>query len=96
MNSYDVIVIGAGPAGLGAAIEARRHGASVLLLDENSRPGGQLFKQIHKFFGSEEHPAKQLMAIIAISKIGRSFLIRKPMLYLRNLFYRLFVRRTVG
>lgn len=57
MNSYDVIVIGAGPAGLGAAIEARRHGASVLLLDENSRPGGQLFKQIHKFFGSEEHYA---------------------------------------
>ncbi len=56
-SNYDVIVVGAGPAGLGAAIEARRCGASVLLLDENSRPGGQLFKQIHKFFGSEEHYA---------------------------------------
>ncbi len=57
MEAYDVIVVGAGPAGLGAAIEAKKHGASVLLLDENSRPGGQLFKQIHKFFGSEAHYA---------------------------------------
>lgn len=57
MKSYDVIVVGAGPAGLGAAIEAGRAGSSVLLLDENDRPGGQLFKQIHKFFGSQEHYA---------------------------------------
>ena len=28
---------------------------AVLLVDENQRPGGQLFKQIHKFFGSKEH-----------------------------------------
>ena len=57
MDKYDVIVIGAGPAGLGAAIEAGKRGARTLLIDENSRPGGQLFKQIHKFFGSEEHYA---------------------------------------
>ncbi len=57
MNAYDAIVVGAGPAGLGAAIEARKYGLSVLLLDENARPGGQLFKQIHKFFGSEAHYA---------------------------------------
>jgi len=29
----------------------------VTLIDENRRPGGQLFKQIHKFFGSKEHKA---------------------------------------
>ena len=57
MNKYDLVVIGAGPAGLGAAIEAGKRGADVLLVDENGRPGGQLFKQIHKFFGSEEHYA---------------------------------------
>ncbi len=28
-----------------------------MVIDENSRPGGQLFKQIHKFFGSKEHQA---------------------------------------
>lgn len=52
---WDTIVVGAGPAGLGAAIEAARLGARVLLVDENRKPGGQLFKQIHKFFGSKEH-----------------------------------------
>jgi thioredoxin reductase len=57
MSKFDVIVIGGGPAGLGAAVEAARLGAKTLLIDENSRPGGQLFKQIHKFFGSKEHYA---------------------------------------
>ena len=57
MKTYDVIVVGAGPAGLGAAIESGKAGASVLLVDENDRPGGQLFKQIHKFFGSRDHYA---------------------------------------
>ena len=41
----EIVVIGAGPAGLCAAIEAARAGAQVMLVDENSRPGGQLFKQ---------------------------------------------------
>ena len=58
MKRYDVIVVGAGPAGMSAAIEAARHGAHVVVFDENARPGGQLFKQIHKFFGSKEHKAK--------------------------------------
>ncbi len=54
----ELIVIGAGPAGLSAAIEAARYGVHVTVFDENDRPGGQLFKQIHKFFGSKEHKAK--------------------------------------
>lgn len=58
MKRYDLIVIGAGPAGLSAAIEASKKGLSVAVFDENEKPGGQLFKQIHKFFGSKEHKAK--------------------------------------
>lgn len=57
MKAYDLIVVGGGPAGLGAAIEAASFGASCIIFDENERPGGQLFKQIHKFFGSKEHGA---------------------------------------
>ncbi len=57
-NRYELLVVGAGPAGLSAAIEAASHGLSVVVFDENARPGGQLFKQIHKFFGSKEHRAK--------------------------------------
>lgn len=37
---FDVVVVGAGGAGLAAAIEARASGASVLLLEKNDRPGG--------------------------------------------------------
>lgn len=57
MRKVETIVIGAGPAGLAAAIEAAKAGAEVVLIDENGKPGGQLFKQIHKFFGSREHRA---------------------------------------
>ena len=58
MERYDLIVVGAGPAGLSAAIEAAKNGLKPIVFDENARPGGQLFKQIHKFFGSKEHKAK--------------------------------------
>ena len=54
----ELIVVGAGPAGLSAAIEAAKNGVKVTVFDENAAPGGQLFKQIHKFFGSKEHKAK--------------------------------------
>ncbi len=54
-----MVCIGAGPAGLAAAIEAARAGVEVTVFDENALPGGQLFKQIHKFFGSKEHRAKE-------------------------------------
>ena len=58
MKRYDLIIVGAGPSGLSAAIEAAKRGADVVVFDENAKPGGQLFKQIHKFFGSKEHHAK--------------------------------------
>jgi sarcosine oxidase, subunit alpha len=38
----DVLVIGAGPAGLAAAVAAGRTGARVLLVDEQNEPGGSL------------------------------------------------------
>ncbi len=57
MSVSDVLVVGAGPAGLGAAIEAARCGAAVTVVDENLKAGGQLYKQIHKFFGSGAHYA---------------------------------------
>ena len=45
-DSYDVVVIGAGPAGLAAAANAAEAGLSTLLLDENAGPGGQVWRAI--------------------------------------------------
>jgi len=55
LNRWELIVIGSGPSGLTAAIEAAKNKVKVLLIDENIKAGGQLFKQIHKFFGSSAH-----------------------------------------
>ena len=41
----DVLVIGAGPAGLAAALAASRSGASVMLVDETAEPGGSLLSE---------------------------------------------------
>ncbi|BCB79932.1 hypothetical protein Pflav_063420 [Phytohabitans flavus] len=38
MTAYDVVIVGAGPAGASAALAARRAGASVLLLDRSDFP----------------------------------------------------------
>lgn len=42
----DVLVVGAGPAGLAAARAARRRGARVIVLDERLQSGGQYFKPL--------------------------------------------------
>ncbi|MFK7860968.1 MAG: FAD-dependent oxidoreductase [Granulosicoccus sp.] len=41
---FDVVVLGAGPAGANAAIEAVRHGVSVLLVDDAVAAGGQVWR----------------------------------------------------
>jgi thioredoxin reductase len=45
-DNYDVVVIGAGPAGLAAAATTADAGLSTLLLDENVGPGGQVWRAI--------------------------------------------------
>ena len=47
----DVLVIGAGPAGLAAALTAARSGARVILCDEDFRLGGRLLSERHEIDG---------------------------------------------
>jgi NADPH-dependent 2,4-dienoyl-CoA reductase/sulfur reductase-like enzyme len=43
---YDLVVVGAGPAGLSAAAAAAELGLSVLIADENPGPGGQIYRAV--------------------------------------------------
>ena len=52
---YEVVVIGGGPAGLGAAVEAKKCGAnSVLIIERDRELGGILNQCIHNGFGLHE------------------------------------------
>ncbi|MEZ2305208.1 FAD-dependent oxidoreductase [Paraburkholderia sp. RCC_158] len=57
---FDVIVVGAGPAGLHAALASAREGAAVALLDDNPRVGGQIWRQ-----GPGIAPQSPLRALLA-------------------------------
>lgn len=52
--SADVLVIGGGPSGLGAASELAKLGFSLIVADDKASLGGKLVLQTHKFFGSEQ------------------------------------------
>ena len=51
----DLLVIGAGPAGLMAALVAGRAGADVILADEDARMGGRLLAETHEIEGRPGH-----------------------------------------
>jgi sarcosine oxidase subunit alpha len=48
----EVLIVGAGPAGLCAAIELGKAGFQVLVIDDKAEIGGKLSLQTHAFFGS--------------------------------------------
>ena len=57
----DVLIIGAGPSGLAAAIAAAKAGASVVVVDENARPGGSGAYQL----GASKERAQEVAALLA-------------------------------
>src|SRR5262245_29912238 len=46
MNNIDLLIVGAGPSGMAAAIAARRHGLSVAVIDDQPAPGGQIWRGV--------------------------------------------------
>ena len=52
MESYDIVIVGGGPAGLAAALAAKKKGVrSILILERDRELGGILNQCIHNGFG---------------------------------------------
>lgn len=79
MTDYDVIIIGAGPAGMSAASVAANGGLDVLLLDEQPDAGGQVYRNIKQneseqnWFGNDYSVGKHLVNAINCNKITKYF-----------------------
>ena len=50
MREAEIVIVGGGPAGLAAALEAAAAGAEVMLIDEYHTLGGQFYKQVPEAF----------------------------------------------
>lgn len=71
----DVAIVGAGPAGLAAAVEAARAGLNVVLVDENASSGGQIWRPLPGEFaeslreGAIDAAARPLFAAVSELKV---------------------------
>ncbi|MGL4382431.1 MAG: FAD-dependent oxidoreductase, partial [Bacilli bacterium] len=55
MNKYDLVIIGGGPAGMAAAVEAYQKGlTNILVIERENQLGGILLQCIHNGFGIHE------------------------------------------
>lgn len=51
-RSVDLLIVGAGPAGMSAALRARSLGLSVIVVDEQQAPGGQIWRAVEARAGT--------------------------------------------
>jgi NADPH-dependent 2,4-dienoyl-CoA reductase/sulfur reductase-like enzyme len=75
-SRVDLIVIGAGPAGISAALEAASRGLKVILLDEQRQPGGQIYRNVgqaderrRKILGADYSAGKALVQALLASEV---------------------------
>lgn len=78
--THDLIIIGAGPAGMAAALTAVKLGLKTALLDEQARPGGQIYRNVTqatpdgaKVLGPDYLHGRTLATPLADAAIDRHF-----------------------
>lgn len=70
MTDAELIIVGGGPAGVCAAIEATSRGVSVLLLDENPAPGGRIWQALEARGATDADDAAALETLQAFRRCG--------------------------
>ena len=79
-QNIDIVVLGAGPAGVAAAQAASQEGAKVVIIDENSSAGGQIyrappneFKPLNSFKSPEFQEGENQRKILSNSNVKTLF-----------------------
>src|SRR5215213_10070569 len=68
--SFDVVVVGAGPAGLAAARRAAESGKRVAMVDDNPAPGGQIWRgEAHTVPGAKTICGARVVAAPAAGRL---------------------------
>jgi NADPH-dependent 2,4-dienoyl-CoA reductase/sulfur reductase-like enzyme len=70
VTQAEVVVVGAGPAGLSAALAAAQAGAQVILIDNNRQPGGQYYRQTAAEFGALQPRGHQRAGTLLWEKVA--------------------------
>lgn len=70
----DVIVVGAGPAGMSAAVELAAGGCRVIVLDMQPAPGGQIFRALEANYGSRPGTDSLLAALGPTYHAGKALI----------------------
>jgi NADPH-dependent 2,4-dienoyl-CoA reductase/sulfur reductase-like enzyme len=71
VDGFDLVIVGAGPAGLEAARSASRAGRKVAVIDDNPRPGGQIWR--HDPTGRAARPLRRLLSDLQSHEATRLF-----------------------
>ena len=73
-GAVELAIVGAGPAGMSAAITAREHGIDVLVLDEQAAPGGQIYRNVETVAAGRPNAARVLGEdYVAGAAVARAF-----------------------
>ncbi len=78
-TAVDLLIVGAGPAGMAAALEAKAGGLSALVLDENPAPGGQVWRAAEangadaKWLGTDYAAGAEMVASFRRSLVPARF-----------------------
>lgn len=72
MEHAELVVVGAGPAGIHAALAAAEAGAAVVLVDSYAQPGGQYFRQLPATFRADDRTHHQAEAAALLGELAHS------------------------